>query len=431
MTTLPGDGRQPAAPASAATTAGPPTVRQGGPVRAVRSRPVDLVGTLLQRLPRAQGVLAWVRDGEGLVGWGEAARLEVTGPDRFTVAQEWWESLAASWPVDDEVGVRGSGPVAFGSFAFGPDEPSVVVVPEVVLGRMDGTTWLTTVGDPPRLTTPEPVRSPGELRYARGEVAVTQFRSAVAAATERIARGELEKVVLAHDLIATAEHDVDVRYVLAGLAESNPGCWAYAVDGLVGATPELLVSRDGDQVFSRVLAGTMPRGGTEDDRARVAELVGSAKDQQEHRYAVESLVEALGPHVTGLQAPAEPGVLELSNVSHLVTDVTARLDDASHVLDLLAALHPTAAVGGTPREAALTAIAELEGMHRGRYAGATGWVDAAGDGEWGLALRCAQLSGRTARLFAGCGIVGASDPDTEVLEAQAKFVPVRDALEGS
>src|SRR5918993_1430894 len=127
MTTLPGDGR-------------------------------DLVGTLLQRLPRAHGVLAWVRDGEGLVGWGEAARLEVTGPDRFTVAQEWWESLAASWPVDDEVAVRGSGPVAFGSFAFGPDEPSVVVVPEVVLGRMGGTTWLTTVGDPPRLTTPEPVR---------------------------------------------------------------------------------------------------------------------------------------------------------------------------------------------------------------------------------------------------------------------------------
>jgi len=189
--------------------------------------------------------------------------------------------------------------------------------------------------------------------------------------------------------------------------------------------------RDGDQVFSRVLAGTMPRGGAAEDRARVAELVGSAKDQEEHRYAVESLVRALEPHVTGLQAPAEPGVLELSNVSHLVTDVTARLDDSSHVLDLLAALHPTAAVGGTPREAALRTIAELEGMHRGRYAGATGWVDAAGDGEWGLALRCAQVSGRSARLFAGCGIVGASDPDTEVLEAQAKFVPVRDALEGS
>jgi menaquinone-specific isochorismate synthase len=413
MTTLPGDGREPAAPVLAAT----PAAR---PVRAVRSRPVDLVGTLLQRLPRADGVLAWVRDGEGLVGWGEAARLEVSGPDRFTVAQEWWESLAASWPVDDEVAVRGSGPVAFGSFAFGPDEPSVVVVPEVVLGRMGGTTWLTTVGDPPRLTTPDPVRSPGELRYARGEVAVTQFRSAVAAATERIARGELQKVVLAHDLVATAEHDVDVRYVLAGLAASNPGCWAYAVDGLVGATPELLVSRDGDQVFSRVLAGTMPRGGA-DDAGRVAELTGSAKDQQEHRYAVESLVEALGPHVTGLRAPAEPGVLELSNVSHLVTDVTARLDDSSHVLDLLAALHPTAAVGGTPRAAALRAIAELEGMHRGRYAGATGWVDAAGDGEWAVALRGAELSGRTARLLAGAGIVPGSDPASEWAETEAKL----------
>ena len=126
-----------------------------------------------------------------------------------------------------------------------------------------------------------------------------------------------------------------------------------------------------------------------------------------------------------------PGVLELSNVTHLATDVTADLHDHAHVLDLLAALHPTAAVGGTPREAALTAIAELEGMHRGRYTGPTGWVDAAGDGEWGIALRCAQLDGRSARLFAGCGIVAGSDADAEVLEAQAKFVPVRDALEGS
>ena len=400
--------------------------------RIVRTRPVDLVGTLLQRLPHAHGVLAWVCNGSGLVGWGEAARLEVDGPDRFAVAREWFQSLVAAWQVEDEVGVRGSGPVAFGSFAFDPDELSVLVVPEVVLGRMGGTTWLTTVGDPPRLATPDPVTAPGELRYAHGEVAVTRFRTAVTEAVARIDRGELEKVVLAHDLLAVADDEIDPRYLLGGLAADNPDCWAYSVEGLVGATPELLVSRDGDRLLSRVLAGTAPRGGDEtDDRRLVAGLVASGKDQQEHRFAVESLVESLGPHVRSIRAPEVPGVLELSNVTHLATDVTADLHDRAHVLDLLAGVHPTAAVGGTPREAALTAIAELEGMHRGRYTGPTGWVDATGDGEWGIALRCAQLDGRSARLFAGCGIVAGSDADAEVLEAQAKFVPVRDALEGS
>jgi menaquinone-specific isochorismate synthase len=237
--------------------------------------------------------------------------------------------------------------------------------------------------------------------------------------------------VLAHDLLAVADADIDVRFVLAGLTAVNPGCWSYAVDGLVGATPELLVSRDGDRVVSRVLAGTTARGGDDaEDHDRVDALLHSAKDREEHRFAVESAVSALAPHVDDLVAPDEPHAIELSNVTHLATDVTARLSDGSDVLDLVAALHPTAAVGGTPTAVALTVLAELEAMDRGRYAGPVGWVDARGDGEWGIALRCAQLSGRTARLFAGCGIVAGSDPDAEVLEAQAKFVPVRDALEG-
>ena len=424
MTTEPRDGDSVAA-RPVRETARPAQPAQ----RTVRSRPVDLVGTLLQRLPRATDALAWVRDGSGLVGWGEAARLEVVGPDRFRVARDWWQSLVSAWPVEDEVGVRGSGPVAFGSFAFSPDEPSVLVVPEVVLGRMDGTTWLTTTGDPPRLAAPSPVTTPGELRYAHGEVAVTRFRTAVAEAVERISRGELAKVVLAHDLLATADDEIDVRYVLGGLAAANPTCWTYAVEGLVGATPELLVSRAGDRVVSRVLAGTAPRGGDPaDDRRLVAGRGASGKDQEEHRFAVESVVDALAPHVADLESPPQPDVLELSNVTHLATDVTARLEDGSSVLDLVAALHPPAAVGGTPAPAALLAIRQLEGMHRGRYAGPVGWMDAAGDGEWGIALRCAQLSGRSARLFAGCGIVAGSDPDDELAEARAKFVPVVEAL---
>ncbi len=403
----------------------------GARPRSVRSQQVDLVGSLLARLPHAEDAVAWVRDGVGLVGWGVAARIEVSGPDRFAQARAWWQELTAGLEVADEVGVRGSGPVAFGSFAFRDDAPSVLVVPQVVLGHSAEGSWLTTVDEPPRLASPEPVRQTEGLRYARGEMGVEDFRAAVRRAVARIDAGDLDKVVLAHDLLAVADDDIDVRAVLNGLAARNPDCWTYAVDGLVGATPELLVSRAGDRMVSRVLAGTTSRGGdAADDQARVEALMASGKDQAEHRFAVESLVQALAPHVRSLSAPAPPHALPLSNVTHLATDVTGVVDDGSDVLDLVAALHPTAAVGGTPRGAALDLLAELEPMDRGRYAGPVGWVDASGDGEWGIALRCAQLSGRTARLFAGCGIVAGSDPDAEVLEAQAKLVPVRDALEG-
>jgi menaquinone-specific isochorismate synthase len=399
--------------------------------RAVRSQPVDLVGTILQRLPHASDALAWVRGGEGLVGWGEAARLQISGPDRFARARDWWRELVAHADVDDDVSTRGSGLVAFGSFAFRDDQTSVLVVPEVVLGRGGGQTWLTTIGDPPRLASPDPVRRTRGLRYAQGDMSVTGFRAAVAAAVSRIAAGELQKVVLAHDLLAVAEDDIDVRAVLVGLAAGNPDCWTFSVDGLVGASPELLVSRTGDRVVSHVLAGTAPRGSdAEDDHTRIEALLNSAKDQEEHRYAVESLAEALAPHVRDLDVPAIPHALELSNVTHLATEVTATIQDRSDVLDLLAALHPTAAVGGTPRPTALAVIEALETTDRGRYTGPVGWVDAQGDGEWCIALRCAQLDGPTARLYAGCGIVAGSDPDEEVLEAQAKLVPVRDALEG-
>ena len=398
----------------------------------MRSERVDLVGPLLHRLPSSRGVLAWVRAGDGIVGWGEAARLEVSGPDRFAQARAWWREVVAALSVEDEVGVRGSGPLLFGSFAFSPDEPSVLVLPEVVLGRAGGASWLTTVGEPPRLSSPDPVGDPGELRYAHGQLPVTAFRSGVQRAVALIDAGRLDKVVLAHDLVALASEDIDPRYVLAGLAGANPECWSFAVEGLVGATPELLVSLDRGRVTSRVLAGTTPRGSdATDDTARADALLHSVKDLAEHRYAVDSLAAALAEHVRDLSVPAEPHALELSNVTHLATDVTAALADGSDVLDLVAALHPTAAVGGSPTPAALAALAELEPMARGRYAGPVGWVDARGDGEWGIALRCAQLSGRSARLFAGCGIVAGSDPDSEVLEAQAKFVPVRDALEGS
>ncbi len=398
----------------------------------VRTAALAAGDRLLDRLPRSTGALSWIRRGDGLVGWGEAARLEVSGPDRFAVAADWWRRLARDWSIDDELGLPGCGPVAFGSFAFddGPAS-SVLVVPRVLVGRRGGTTWLTTVGTPPTTPLTLDPEAPRGLRYSGGQVAVTAFRQAVEGAVARIRAGELAKVVLAHDLVARADADIDARFLLRRLAGRYPDCWTFAVDGLVGATPELLVRRSGEHVLSRVLAGTVARGAdAADDVALQAGLRRSAKDLEEHRYAVESVTDLLAAHCDDIEVPDSPYVLELPNVCHFASDVTGRVRDGADALQLAGSLHPSAAVGGTPTDVAMRMRRQLEPMDRGRYAGPVGWVDARGDGEWGIALRCAQLDGRSARLFAGCGIVADSDPDAEVLEAQTKFVPVRDALEG-
>lgn len=384
---------------------------------------------LLGGLPAPTGALSWVRDGTGLVGWGEAARFEVSGPDRFAAADRWWREFTDDLVVDDELGVPGTGPVAFVSMAFS-DRPghSVLVVPEVVLGRRNGHSWLTTIGGGGKRRV-EPVRKPSEVRYSDGQVSVTGYREAVRAAVERMRAGELDKVVLAHDLLAVADVDIDHRFVLEGLARRYPECWVYAVDGLIGATPELLLRRSGSVVDSRVLAGTTwPHDGMSDDELAAA-LLSSGKNLDEHEYAVASLVQTLQPFCDTMSVEG-PSVLRLPNVSHLSSDVIGTLSGTPSLLALGEALHPTAAVGGTPRADAIAMIEELEGMDRGRYAGPVGWIDGNGDGELGIALRCAQVDGRTARLFAGCGLVAESDPDSEVHEAHAKMLPFREALEG-
>ena len=396
----------------------------------VRTRRVADTGALLDHLP-ADHPVAWWRGGEGLVGWGVAARVEVSGPDRFAAAAAWWDQIVRRCDVDDDVELPGSGPVAFASFAFA-DRPghSTLVLPRVVLGRRDDVAWVTTVDEAGPVAASTPPRRPRGVRWSEAAQPVTAWRSAVQEAINRIQAGELAKVVLAYDLVATADDPVDPRWLLHRLAERYRDCWVFAVDGLVGATPELLVRRQGDAVQSRVLAGTVRRtGDAEADRAAAAALRCSAKDLAEHAYAVRSLVDALTPHCASVDASAAVDVLELRNVLHLSTDVRAVLADGSGLLELAAALHPTAAVGGTPTDRALALIDRLERMDRGRYAGPVGWVDARGDGELGIALRCAEVAGRCVRLFAGCGIVAGSDPDAEVAEAAAKFLPVRDALE--
>ena len=406
----------------------------GHPVR-------DLVTLLPEDAP-----VAWLRRGEGLVGWGVAALVRTSGPTRFSDADKWWTEIVSRAQVDDEVDEPGSGPVCFGSFGFA-DEPghSVLVVPRVVLGRRSGRTWLTEIslgqnddGRPEgaaaaRGTPPRPAPRPVQVRFSDGALNGEQWMSAVADAVRRIDAGHLEKVVLARDLLATADAPVDVRWPLRRLAAAYPMCWTFHVDGLFGATPEMLVRRERGLVTSRVLAGTIRRtGDDEHDLALAGALARSSKDLEEHEYAVRSVAEALEPHCSGMNVPEQPFVLHLPNVMHLATDVAGVVRDAGIVssLQLAASLHPSAAVGGTPTDVAVRLIGELEAMDRGRYAAPVGWMDAAGDGEWGIALRSAELGddGTTVRLFAGCGIVAGSDPEAELAEAQAKFVPVRDAL---
>lgn len=402
----------------------------GLPPTTVRSMPVADPGELLTRLPEDQA-FAWVREDDGLVAWGEFARLDVVGPDGLAQAAEWWAEQSAAMVVDDHVGLPGSGPVCFGSIAFDRRTgSSVFVIPRVVLGRRDGQSWLTTCGSD--RSVPAPVRPPGPtaVAYSDGALSQAQWCAAVAEAVRRIAAGELDKVVLARDLYARTVPALDPRHLLGRLAERYPQCWTFAVDGLIGATPELLIRRTGRTISSLVLAGTVRRGDAAEDARLQAALVGSAKDQEEHGYSVDSVAGALAPFCRTLPATGPQEVLRLANVAHLATEVRGRLAEATPVLELVEALHPPAAVCGTPTAVALDLIPQLESMDRGRYTGPVGWMDSAGDGEWGIALRCARVDGDTVRLFAGCGIVAGSDPLAELAETQAKFVSVRDALEG-
>lgn len=418
-----------------------PSLRTSTRSDAVVTTPLGQRRTPLLHLLPPTGALSWVRRGEGLVGWGEADRLEVTGPHALAEAEAWWADRCARTPVTDPLGVAGSGPVVFASIAFDPAAgSSVFVVPEVVVGRRGGQTWVTTTGDAldrPVFETSgaEAATSIGQLRYADGAVDPVSWCAAVAAAVQRIETGELAKVVLARDLLVTADRPLDPRRLLLRLADRFADCWTFAVDGLLGATPELLLRRTGAELTSRVLAGTTARGAGEADERLADALEHSPKDLAEHRYAVSSLVDALRPFCATLDAPEHPQLLTLPNVRHLATDVraTQRPDSTTGLLGLVGAVHPTAAVCGTPRQAAAELITELEGMDRGRYAGPVGWLDARGDGEFGLALRCAELTGADggaqARLFAGCGIVAGSDPAAELAETQAKLAAFQAALE--
>ena len=373
-----------------------------------------------------------------MVGWGITAKLQLRGVERFSRTQRWWSEFCERLVVEDSVSVPGTGPIAFASFSFDPADASEVVIPKVLIGQRSGQTWITTMHtegkEPPDTTwSVDAFEGPTSVQWGDGALGADEWEKIVARAVQRIGDGELDKVVLARDAVATVEGNLDPRPLLQRLASSYPTCWTFQVAGLVGATPELLVRRTGDLVTSRVLAGTVSRrGDSDEDRGLAQALLASDKDLAEHAYAVNSVATALATHCTDMEIPETPSVLELANVQHLATDVTGRLADDASLLALAASLHPTAAVCGTPTERARSMIAELEGMSRGRYAGPVGWFDTRGEGEFGIALRCAEIDdvNSTVRAFAGCGIVAGSDPERELAESSAKLIPIRTALGG-
>ena len=421
-----------------------------------RTLAVDVTGDLLGRIPDEtdpREVVTWLREGDGLVGWGVAATVRTRGADRFAEAEAWWEELRTQTQVEDDVRLPGTGLVAFGSFAFdaASEHESVLLVPRVLIGRRDGLAWVTQVvveGEPwppghpaellvrdnPLLGTLDP------LVEGEGTVPAADWPDVIARGIGRIEAGEVDKVVLARDVEVRHRdgHVVRVAPVLERLACRYSATWTFSVDGLVGATPEMLVRLQGGRARSRVLAGTMRRSngltlpaehttGPADPRLH---LVSSAKDLEEHAYAVRSVAEALTPHCTELHLPEAPYVLELPDVYHLASDITGTMASGATSLRLAAALHPSAAVCGTPTDAAFRVIAELEGMDRGRYAGPVGWLDSSGDGDWGIALRCGELAEdrHSMRIFAGGGIVAASDPEAELAETEVKLTAMRHAL---
>ena len=382
--------------------------------------------------------LIWMRKGQGMAAVGEALRLEFSGPERMPDACAAWKQVVDAATVTDPVALPGSGLMAFGSFAFADDSAatSVLIVPRLLLGKRDGTFWITRVTvegeDASAITvpTPRPLGPEYRLSLLPGSMTPEAFRIAVDEAVQRIAEQRLSKVVLARDLTGHLPAESDLRRPLTDLALGYPDCWTYAVDGFIGSSPETLVRVSNGTVSARVLAGTTSRGtDAAADQEKAVALATSAKDLDEHGYAVTSVVQALAPHSRSLSTSELPFTLKLPNLWHLASDVEGRLSDGSTSLDLIAALHPTAAVAGTPTPEALALIHELEPFDRGRYAGPVGWVGADGDGEWAVALRSAQVApSGDITAYAGCGIVADSDAEREYLETKMKFRPIVEAF---
>ena len=387
-----------------------------------------------------EAVTAFGSPRRALWGTGEALRINLPAPwpDHVHLVGEALSAIRD----DDEVRSPGSGPVAFGALPFDRSAPATLVVPSVIHGRTaEGARWRTDIGSiEPANDTAVSDPSPGSITVSLprspSEVTVRSVRPAdewcetVAAATERIRAGELTKVVLARELSVETDEPIDAATLLRRLRDLYPMAMCFAVDGMVGASPELLVSRVGEIVRAHPMAGTTARTGDVDaDHRRASELLGSSKNRTEHQITIDMVHDTLLPWCSYLDAEPSPSVVAAGPVQHLATLVEGRLSRPTPpLLDLVAALHPTPAVGGWPRAEALRVISELEPADRGRYAGPVGWTDAGGNGAFAVGIRSVELRGAHARLFAGVGVVADSDPAAELAETRAKSQALLGAL---
>lgn len=423
----------------------------------------------LRQILDGERTSCWTIDGLGLVGFGRAAHVVVTGEDRFTAARDWWDRLTAGLHITDPLNRSATGPVAFGAFTFAraSTASSGLVLPELVVGHDDDGAWVTLVSTRPTVglqdvmaawTRLVPELQPLGSRHTAGTTAPVAvddperdraWCSAVADGVGLISEGRLEKLVLARAVEVRSEHKaLDVSAALRNLAADYNTCWTYcvcveehpapSVNRLFGATPERLVRVLDGKLHARVLAGTLDRNtvlpGADASGWAQRHLLEDPKQRAEHDFAIASLLDSVAAYTNQVVSSPDPFVLELPNVWHLASDVTAELTPGPDgtvpsALELVEAIHPTAAVCGTPTHAAGRAITQLEGMDRGLYAGPVGWLDSRHNGDFGIALRGGvQRDDHTVEVYAGCGVVGASVPDEELAETRAKLRPVLGAL---
>lgn len=389
---------------------------------------------LLELIPDNVSPFVWFGWRQSMVGWGTAAEWSSNTPSAISDSASWWDQVRRSAISEaDHTGL--SLPLAFGSYGFVSPSVSYLSVPEFVIATTNKERWAVsmscsdTARDPlevlaqlrPSFKDSE-LTGPGGLVTDTGRMTQAEWATSVEELARRLQAGDAAKAVMARDMLVRAETAIDQRYLLARLNRLYPQTWRFAVHDLVGATPEMLASVHVSQLRSRVLAGTAPAGHAD-------ELLASAKDRREHTLAVDSVVSALAPLASEVNAPDDPFILELPNVVHFASDIHATLAD-SNLLDAVAALHPTAAVCGTPRLEALELLKVHEQTARGRYSGPVGWIDADGEGEFCIALRCGLVEddGHTLRIFAGGGIMPDSDPEIELAETRQKMAPLLDAL---
>ena len=364
----------------------------------------------LRSLAFAGGVVV-ERDGLSVLGFGEARAFAL--PNGLT------DPLALR-QLQGSLAAIGHGALAIGAFHFLPDAGVSLSVPEVCVRATDGSA-AARAGD---LQGSEAPPDSFRLESRRPH---EDFLQRLGAAIGEVRSGRLDKVVMAREVLIEANRPFRQGDLLERLRTLHPSCATFAVDGFLGATPELLIRRFGGDLESHPLAGTAARSGDpEVDRRVEAAMLASDKERSEHRAVVDAITDGLAPAMVDLSVPDEPGIVELRNVSHLGTRITGRIaagpdGETRNALELLALIHPTPAVSGTPLDLALDYLAKAEELDRDRYAGAVGWMNGDGDGEWYLGIRCAIVADRSARLFAGVGIVADSDPAAELAETQLKL----------